>query len=169
MKRMDARTLSPDAQEALRRRVVYSIRMDRLTLTAAARLHGVSRQSVAKWSDAVRTGGVKVLKSRKRGPRPAPRLLPAEVRAIQRAIRDDCPDQLRLPFALWSREAVVALIQQQTGQKVSVWTAGRYLKRWGYTIQKPMRRACERDDAQVKGWLHREYPSIKAEARRKIS
>jgi transposase len=166
MKRMDARTLSPEAQEDLRRRVVYSIRVDGLKPTAAARLHGVSRQSAAKWSDAVEVAGSAALKSGKRGPKSEPRISREDERAIKRAIRDDCPDQLRLPFALWSREAVVAMIKRQTGRAVSVWTAGRYLKRWGYTPQKPTRRAYERDDAAVKAWLKSDYPAIKAQAKR---
>lgn len=166
MKRMDPRTLSPDAQEDLRRRVVYSIRHDKLTPSAAARLHGVSRQSAAKWADAVDASGPAALRSRKRGPKLGPKLDPADERAIKRAIGDDCPDQLLLPFALWSREAVIALIEQRTGRRVSLSTAGRYLKRWNFTPQKPNRRAYERDDAEVKAWLRERYPAIKAQAKR---
>lgn len=165
MTRMDPRTLSPDAQEDLRRRVVYSMRHDKLTATAAAELHGVSRQSASKWSAAVAEGGTWALASRKRGPKPGSRMNAADERAIKRMIRDDCPDQLRLPFALWSRQAVVELIRQYAGRSVSVWTAGRCLRRWGYTPQKPMRRAYERDDAQVKAWLKDRYPAIKAKAK----
>ena len=163
---MDARTLSPQAQEDLRRRVVYSIRVDGLKPTAAARLHGVSRQSAANWTKAVEASGTSALKARKRGPKSKPRMSPDDERAIRRAIRNDCPDQLLLPFALWSREAVVALIKTRTGKTVSVWTAGRHLARWGFTPQKPTRRAYERDEAEVKAWLKSEYPAIKARAKR---
>jgi transposase len=163
---MDPRTLSPDAQEDLRRRVVYSIRHDKLGPSAAARLHGVSRQSASKWNDAVDAAGPAALNSRKRGPKAGPRIDPADERAIKRIIRDDCPDQLRLPFALWSREAVVELIARRSGRRVSLSTAGRYLRRWAYTPQKPTRRAYERDDAEVKAWLRERYPAIKTHAKR---
>lgn len=126
----------------------------------------MTRQSAAKWSQAVEASGVGAIESQKRGPKVRPRLEPVDERAIQRATRHDCPDQLLLPFALWSREAVVALIERQTGRRVSVWTAGRYLRRWGYTPQKPIRRAYERDEAQVRAWLQSEYPAIKAAAKR---
>lgn len=162
---MDARRLSPDAQEDLRRRVVYSVRVNRLTPSAAARLHGVTRQSASKWADAVEARGTRALASARRGPKPRPRLEPDDERAVIRSIRNDCPEQLLLPFALWSREAVVGLIHRRTGRIVSVWTAGRYLKRWGFTPQKPMRRAYERDPAAVKAWLKDQYPAIKARAR----
>lgn len=41
------------------------------------------------------------------------------------------PDQLKLPFYLWTREAVVRLIERKYGITVSQTTAVRYLKAWG--------------------------------------
>ena len=81
-------------------------------------------------------------------------------------ITDRTPDQLKLPFVLWTREAVADLVRERFGIKISVWTAGRYLKRWGFTPQKPMRRAWERDDATVRRWLKVQYPRIRGEAKR---
>lgn len=83
-----------------------------------------------------------------------------------RLISDRCPDQLKLPFALWTREAVVQLIAERFDVDVSVWTAGRYLKKWGFTPQKPLRRAYERNPAAVKRWLDKDYPAIKNRAKR---
>lgn len=162
---MDARRLAPQAQEDLRRRVVYAVLEDGKKPAEAARIFGVCRQSVAAWVDAARAGGVRALAARKRGPKPRPRLDAGDERRILRAIRNDCPDQLLLPFALWTREAVAALIEKRAGRKVSVWTAGRYLKRWGMTPQRPVRRAYERDPAAVTAWLEEEYPAIKTRAK----
>lgn len=142
------------------------MRVDKLTPSEAGRLHGVTRQSAAKWCQAVEAHGVAAIQSHKRGPKVRPRIEAKDERAIRRAIRTDCPDQMLLPFALWSREAVVALMERQTGKKVSVWTAGRHLRRWGFTPQKPLRRAYERDEAAVKTWLKKQYPAIKAAAKR---
>jgi transposase len=89
----------------------------------------------------------------------------AAERAIIRSIRGGCPDQLLLPFALWSRSAVMALIHQRTGRSVSLSTAGRYLRRWGFTPQKPIRRAYERDPAAVAAWLKKRYPAIRQRAK----
>jgi transposase len=77
-----------------------------------------------------------------------------------------CPNQLRLPFYLWTREAVQMLLAQKFKLEVSIWTVGRYLKRWGLTPQKPLRRAFEQDPAAVRRWLESEYPAIEQEARR---
>jgi len=72
---------------------------------------------------------------------------------------------LHLPFALWTRQAVVELIHQRFGIDVSVWTVGRYLKRWGFTPQKPLRRAYERDPVAVKRWMDVDYPAIAKRAK----
>jgi transposase len=69
-----------------------------------------------------------------------------------RLLTKKCPDQLGLPLALWTRESVGQLLEQRYGVSVSVWTVGRYLKRWGLTPQKPLRRAYEQDPKAVKQW-----------------
>lgn len=167
MKRMDARRLSPDAQEDLRRRVVYAVREDGMSEAQAARTFGVCRQSVASWVGRVETQGVRSLAARRRGPKPGGGRLgdAATERSIVRSIRNNCPDQMLLPFALWSRAAVIALIQKRTGRLISLSTAGRYLRQWNMTPQKPMRRAYERDPVAVAAWLKEQYPAIKKRAK----
>lgn len=165
MTRMDARRLAPEAQEDLRRRVVYAVREDGMSDSQAARTFGVCRQSVGKWVALAKAGGVRALAARKRGPKPVPRTSADAERGMVRAIRAGCPDRLGLPFALWTREAVVALIRRRTGRAVSVWTAGRYLTRWGMTPQRPARRAYERDPAAVRAWLTERYPAIRERAK----
>jgi transposase len=80
-------------------------------------------------------------------------------------IKDRCPDQLKLPFALWTREAVGNLIEHQFGIKLAIRSVGNYLKRWGFTPQKPLRRAYERQEKAVKIWLEETYPKIAARAK----
>jgi transposase len=85
---------------------------------------------------------------------------------IVRSILDRCPDQLKMPFYLWTREAVAMLIKERFDIELSVWTTGRYLERWGLTSQKPVRRAFEQDSEQVRQWLEERYPSIRVHAKR---
>jgi transposase len=161
----DARKLSPAAQEDLRRRVVAVVRGQGMSQVEAARTFQVSRASIHNWLRAVERGGTTALKSRKRGPKPHSRLAPHQAATIVRMIDDRCPDQLRLPFALWTREAVGQLIAQRYGIGLSVWTVGRYLAKWGFTPQKPLRRAYEQDPAAVKRWLEEQYPAIRIAAK----
>ena len=76
------------------------------------------------------------------------------------------PDQLKLPFYLWTREAVARLIERKYGITVSQTTVGRYLKAWGMSAQKPVRRAYERNDVAIARWLDEDYPAIVKVAKR---
>jgi transposase len=128
-------------------------------------LFGVARPTVNRWYQDYLGGGAKALAARKRGRRPGKRLPAASAARVRRKITDRCPDQLRLPFALWTREAVQQLIAREFGVAVSVRTVGRYLRDWGFTPQKPARRALERDPVAVRRWLREEYPAIQAAAK----
>lgn len=166
MKSHDARSLSPEAQEALRFKSVEAVLSGR-GRTEVAELFGVTRQTVTQWVKAYHAGGAGALEARRRG-RPkgsGSRLEPWEMAQVARTLRDKMPDQLKLPFYLWTREAVVALAERRFGKRISVWTAGRYLKRWGFTPQKPMRRAYEQSEAAVRRWVEEEYPAIRARAK----
>lgn len=164
MSSTDARFLSPDAQEALRWRVMAALRGG-LRPAVAARTFGVSRSSVWNWRRRVALGNSASLRSRKRGRPKGSRLAPHQAATTVRLITDRCPDQLKLPFALWTREAVRDLLAQRFGVQVSVRTVGRYLAGWGLTPQKPLRRAYERDPVAVERWLDEEYPAIEKQAK----
>src|SRR5438876_11958360 len=81
--------------------------------------------------------GRRALKAQRRGRPPVSRLAPHQAATTVRHILSGCPDQLSLPFALWSREAVQELLSRKFDLQVSVWTVGRYLRAWGLTPQKP--------------------------------
>jgi transposase len=165
MNTQDARRLSPEAQEALRLRVVHAIVDQGMRQVDAARIFGVGRTAIHNWLHAYRRGGDAALKSRRRGRPPGSRLAGHQPATTVRMITDRCPDQLRLPFALWTRDAVRQLIESRFGISLSVWTVGRYLKKWGFTPQKPVHRAYERDPEAVQRWLKREYPAIRRRAK----
>ena len=78
---------------------------------------------------------------------------------------DKTPDQLKLPFALWTRKAVQEAIVQHYDVKLPIRTVGEYLHRWGFTPQKPVKKAYEQQPERVRKWLDEEYPGIVLEAR----
>lgn len=126
---------------------------------------GVSRQAVSRWVRA-RQKGKKFLVPKEKG-RPRGRMLPpTRARFVIRRIVERLPDELSLPFYLWTREAVKMLVERKFSTTMSVWTVGRMLKDWGLSPQKPSRRAYERDPKRVKAWLEEEYPAIRERARR---
>ena len=85
--------------------------------------------------------------------------------AVQRLIIDKRPEQLKMDFSLWSRAAVGQLIEQEFGIKLQVRSIGKYLTRWGFTPQKPIKRAYEQSPEAVQNWLQGEYPAIEHRAR----
>ena len=89
----------------------------------------------------------------------------AQEDAIQRMIIDKRPEQLKMDFSLWSRAAVGQLIDQEFGIKLQVRSIGKYLTRWGFTPQKPIKRAYEQNPVAVQAWLEGEYPAIEQRAR----
>ena len=115
-----------------------------------------------------KSGGKKSLKVKKRGRPPGScRTLSQEQETeLQKAIRDKCPDQLKLPFALWTRIAVQQLIKQLWGIDMPIRTVGEYLKRWGFTPQKPLRKAYKQNPKEVKAWLDEQYPAIAKRAKK---
>lgn len=158
---------SKESQEAIRKRGFELIKKGLSGVKIAAAL-GVSRSAVTKWKKAYLEKGVKAAKSSKRGVKTeSGRLLTQEQESeIVRLIVDKCPDQLKMPFVLWTRQAVRELIKDRFRIKIAERTVGDYLKRWNFTPQKPIKRAYERNDKKVKKWLDEEYPAIKKLAKK---
>ena len=163
----DARSLRPDAQAALRQRAVRAVVGGGRTQVDVAEAFGVTRQAVGKWMKAYREGGKAALAARKRGPKSgAGKLLPWQAATTCNLIRDRHPDQLKLPFALWTSEAVRQLIRRRFGVAASGRSVRRWLTCWGFTPQKPKRVAYERNPESVRRWIEEEYPAIRGRAKR---
>jgi len=127
----------------------------------------VSRTSVVRWWRNYRQEGMNGLKQKTRGRRHGQkrRLDREQERSIQRMLVDKTPDQLKLPFALWTRKAVQEAIAQHYDVKLPIRTVGEYLHRWGFTPQKPVKKSYEQQPERVKKWLDEEYPGIARKAR----
>jgi len=147
---------------------VAAVVEDGISYSEAARRYGVSASVVAKWVKALRALGEAAVVQQRRGRRAGEvaKLSPLQQVQIQRQIREKNPDQLQLPFALWTREAVRDLVARRFGVTLAIRTVGDYLRRWGFTPQKPIQRAYERDQAAVNRWLAEAYPALRARAKR---
>lgn len=165
MKIRDARSLPAIAQEDIRLKAVKAVLAGKKQVEVA-RIFGVTRQAVGIWVKAQRAHGTKSLKAKSQGRPKGGALLPWQAAQIAKSIMDRTPEQLKLPFYLWTREAVARLIEERFGITLSIWTVGRYLGRWNFTPQKPVRRAFEKDPEQVRRWLEEKYPEIRKRARR---
>jgi transposase len=163
----DFRKLPPATQAELRRVAVNMVLSGKSRIEVAHAI-GVNRRFVGEWVQAFEASGEAALAGGKRGRRPGEQkaLSPRQEATIRRLVVGRCPDQLKLPFALWTREAVGQLIAQRTGIKLSLTAIGTYLAAWGLTPQKPIRRATERDEAAIKAWMEQDYPAIVKRAKK---
>ena len=166
MQERDGRSIPDAALEVLRERAVVMHEAGNAQLAIAAAL-GVHKNTVHHWLKGWRIAGAAALKAKKRGRRhAAKRLLDAEQAAeVRQLMIGHCPDQLDLPWALWSREAVRDLVQARCGVRLALRTVSDYLRRWRFTPQRPIRRASERQEAAVQAWLAEHYPKIAARAK----
>ena len=161
----DFRKLELSVQAELRRRAVALVDCGKTRQEAAAAV-GVNRRFVGEWVKARDEGGDRALDGGKRGRRPGEQLAlkDRDAARIRRRIADKCPDQLKLPFALWTREAVAELIERETGIRLSRQAVSVYLKRWGFTAQRE-KRATERREPDIKQWLKTGYPALAKRAK----
>lgn len=167
MERVDVRTLDPKQQETLRFTAVRMVFEEGYTQRAAAKVVGVTRPEVNKWCRKYEKEGWDALRARKRGRRPDEQkaLKPHQCATLVRLISEKMPDQLQMPFVLWTRAAVRDLAAERFGVKVSLVTIGNYLRSWGFTAQKPTRKAYAQEESAVRRWREEEYPAIASRAK----
>ncbi|BDB30552.1 IS630 family transposase (plasmid) [Cupriavidus sp. P-10] len=163
--KIDSRTLSVDALNERRRRAVR-MRLQGVSVNEAAAQCELTRATVSAAFKAYEAGGWKAVDTTRPGrPRGIGRTLTAEQeREVLRLIRDRTPDQMKLGYPLWQRQAVAKLIRDRYGIELAARTLGLYHERWGFTPQRPIQKAYE-PPAAVKQWLDEEYPVIVASAK----
>lgn len=166
MEKRDFRKLTSDAQLEIKKAAIKMVKAGQ-SQEYVAEFFGINRKTLYTWLKQFEEKGPQGLKYLTRGRRYGEqRVLTADQeKLIQRMITDKCPEQLKLPFALWTRKAVQELIESQFEILLPIRTIGEYLKRWGFTPQKPLRRAYEQRPHAVKQWLDEIYPTIKKRAK----
>lgn len=167
MEKLDLRSAHQSTKLDLRKRAIRLLEQGK-SQREVSRLLGVNKNSVNSWNIKYKREGLSGLKEKPRGHKKGyGRLLSYEKeKKIQKMITEKMPDQLKLPFALWTRQAIKDLIKREFGIRISIRTMGDYLRRWGFTPQKPKKRAYEQNPLAVESWIKKEYPAIKKAAKK---
>ncbi|ATE62493.1 IS630 family transposase [Thauera sinica] len=163
MDKIDARKLPPAALEHIRCQAFVLRKQGYI-----AEVCGVHVGTVLRWARRAQADGVDiVIKGGQRGRRHGSGRTLTRVQEEQLCLKiiGSTPTQLQLEFALWNRRAVMLAIKQLFGIDMPIRTVGEYLRRWGFTPQRPVKRALEQDPARLKGWLEEAYPKIVARAK----
>ena len=166
-KRRDARKLNAETKYELRKQVVR-LKEKGMKGQEISEVVGLGVVQVSRiWQKYLKQGAI-ALKPQKEGrPVGSNRLLSEALeREVRKTLIDKTPDQLRLPFSLWTREALQMYLQDKYDIRVALRTLSEYLKRWGFTVQKPVKKAYAQNDSAVNRWLEQDYPVIHAKAKK---
>jgi transposase len=157
----DVRKETPEVIYELRVRAVEMKRQG-LTHETIADTLDVSMAASRRWWRMYCEDGMRGLVLGRRG-RPAGvcrRLSKPQEKVVMKTITGKTPEQLKLPFALWTRPVIRQFIHERFGIRLPVRTLGHYLKRWGFTPQRPKKAAYEQQPAAVRKWIDEQYPAI---------
>jgi transposase len=164
IERIDTRKLDPSAREQLRKTAIRMHKRGRSQTSISEEL-GVRRSTIVAWIG--RSGSGAGTKEAKRGRSlgECRRLTVAQEAKLRQDIVDKTPDQMKLSFALWNAKAVRLHIKQCFLIDLPIRSVRRYLNRWGFTPQRPLKRAFEQKPEAVRKWLETDYPMIAARAK----
>lgn len=163
MKNMDGRKLKHDVLTELRKAAVAMVQNGESPEIVVQAL-GFSRACIYNWLAMYRAGGWEALDAKKRGGRPR-KLQGHMIKWVYRTVVGKDPRQYNFPFALWTRNAIGALIHKKFGIRLSANSVGRLFAQLGITAQKPLWRAYQQDPQRVGKWVQEEYPTIEKEAK----
>lgn len=164
MSKQDARKISHQAREEIRIRAVQRVEAGESPEVVIKSL-GYHRSCIYEWLAKYNEGGIEALKTRKITGRP-PKLSGSSMKKLYSMIADKDPLQYKFSFALWTRDMVRELIKQEFNVNMSSSSVGRLLKQLGFTPQKPLHRAYQRDEALAEKWKQEDFPKIKALAKK---
>ena len=166
MGKIDLRSIKDSERNIIRRDAIKMIKRGDKKKDIAI-FYGVHVNTVRDWWKLYKKEGAKSLTYKKRGAKSENKKLlnSKQELQIQKMITDTMPDQLKLDFALWTTKAIKELIERKFDIIIGRRAIGNYLKSWGFTPQKPKKRAYEQCPKKVKKWLEEEYPAIKKRAK----
>jgi transposase len=167
MDKIDARKLTAEGCKVLRQMVIRLRKQSGLGLKELAWVSGVHPSTMSGWLARVRRQGEASLEERRRGRSVGVgrKLTMADEQWLREHIVGRGPQQRKLPFALWSRPAIKALIRDRFGIEMQDRLVGKYLKRWGFTPQRPVKRALEQRPEEIDAWLRQTYPEVVVRAK----
>lgn len=121
---------------------------------------GLSRACIYDWLARYRQYGEGGLRAKKIPGRP-PRLSGPQIRWVYETVTMKNPQQLKFPFALWTRGMVRVLIWRKFSVRLASNSVGRLLAKLGLSCQRPLYRAYQQNASLVESWMRREYPAIR--------
>jgi transposase len=148
-----------DGLEARRKHAARLFAEGRENQATVARRLGVSRESVRRWYDAWRAEGVAGLRKAGRAGR-KPRLDSQQVALLDEALVEGAISH-GYATDLWTLPRVARVIAEITGIRYHPGHVWRILRAMNWSLQRPARRARERDEQAIFRWVKEEWPRVK--------
>lgn len=160
----DGRKLDHVSLQTMRNQAVKAVRNGQ-TAQSVADAYGLNIRTVFRWLAAYASGGQKALQAKPIPGRPS-KLTGEQMSWLAGAVRSHTPQQYKFEFALWTLGLISDLIVRRFAVSLSRSAVGRVMRTLGFTPQRPLYRASQRDAVLVERWQNEEFPSIAAEAKR---
>ena len=156
-----AQKLSPEEQYQIRKSIIRLWKKGKED-GEIAEILDVSERHVRSIKKKYSEGGIAAIKPKKRGRSVGEKriLTPEQEREIQQIIVDKNPMQLKFKECMWTRKNIAELIYQKYKIEIKPSTLGYYLERWGFSVQRPVKRAYSQDAKKIDKWLNEEFPGI---------
>jgi transposase len=157
--------LGPEEQYQIRKNIIRLSKQGKSNVEIAEILD-VSLRHVQNTKKLYADGGIAGIKPKTRGRQIGEKriLTPGQEEEIQSLIVEKVPEQLKLPGCMWTRENIRELIRQKYKIEMALSTLGYYLSRWGFSVQRPAKRAYKQDEKKIDAWLNEEFPGISQRA-----
>jgi transposase len=169
---IDNRKISPTEQETLRKKIIRTAKKNlkpngKLNAETVAEICECSTSHVRHTWKKYLGGGVDAVKAVVMGrPKNSGSLSDNQQAEIKKLIVDKCPEQLKLKGFLWDRTRVCELVYRLFKVKLTMQAIGKYLKKWGFSAQRPVKRNHKQNPVEVDRWLKDDYPAIKKRAKK---
>ncbi len=161
--KQDARKLDHKTLEEMRIRAVRQVQSG-VSPEDITRSLGLSHPTIYNWLASYRDGGMQALKAKPVPGRPS-RITGPMMKWIYDTIVQKSPLQFRFEFALWTREMIREVIFKKYKLRLGLSSVSRLLKQLGLSCQRPIFKAWQQNEQQVKNWLKKVFPKLKARAK----
>jgi len=158
--------LSPQEQYQIRKSIIRLSKQGKNN-EEIAEIEDVSLRHVQNTKKQYGDGGIAAIRPKTRGRRKGAKrtLAPDQEKEIQKTLVDKTPEQLHFKECMWNRKNISELIHQKYGIALPESTMGVYLARWGFSVQRPTKRAYKQDGERVTNWVESEFPGITERAK----
>ena len=162
----NARNLTQATQYEIRKSIIRLSQQGKNTHEIAEILN-VSERHVQNTKLNYKNGGMIAIKPGKRGRKSGEKrkLTPEQEKEVQQIIVDKTPEQLKFKECLWTRKAIHELILRKYQIDLPLSTLGLYLQRWGFSVQRPVKRAYQQNKEAVNEWVEETFPGINKRAK----